>query len=343
MIKLISFIVPSYNSEAYLNRCIDTLLFDLDKIEIIIVNDGSKDRTLKIAKEYKAKYPKTVSVIDKQNGGHGSGVNAGLANATGLYFKVVDSDDWLETDNAKYLLDTIERHAKEGVSPDLYITDFLYNKLDEGKSYRRTYKENFPIEKIIDWNHLIHKFSYSSTLLMHSLVYKTSVLKESNMVLPEHTFYVDNIVSYLPLPHTKSLYYIEKVVYQYYIGREDQSIQRHNIIRRYEQQIRVFKVIMYAYTYQDLQHMPKGLKRYMKHALMDMMIITQMFTTGKYTSQRKTDLKNLWSELKQYDRMMYKFLKYRSYNTIVSFLPFRLKGFIMLQSYLHLTRRINLG
>ncbi len=341
--KLISFVVPSYNSEAYLNRCIDTLLFDLDKIEIIIVNDGSKDNTLKIANSYKEKYPKTVKVIDKENGGHGSGVNAGLKHATGLYFKVVDSDDWVNVENATYLLDTIEKHEKEKTSPDLYITDFLYHKLDQGKSFARTYKNNFPVEKIINWNHLTRKFSYSSTLLMHALIYKTSVLKACGMELPEHTFYVDNIVSYLPLPHVKSLYYINKVVYHYYIGREDQSVQRHNIVKRYEQQIRVFKLIMHSYTYNDLQHMPKGLKRYMKHALMDMMIITQMFTTGEYSIERKNNLKQLWSELKTYDKAMYKFLKYRSYNTLVNFFPFRLKGFIMMQSYLHLTRKINLG
>ncbi len=341
--KLMTFVVPSYNSEAYLNRCIDTLLFDLERVEIIIVNDGSKDNTIKIANEYKKKYPKTVKVIDKENGGHGSGVNAGLQNATGLYFKVVDSDDWLDVANATYLLDKIAQHLKEGVSPDLYVTDFLYNKYDEGKSFVRTYKENFPIEKIIDWNHLKHKFSYSSTLLMHALVYKTSVLYDCQMVLPEHTFYVDNIVSYLPLSSTKSLYYIDRVVYNYYIGREDQSIQRHNIVKRYEQQIRVFKIIMHSFTYDELQAMPRGLKRYMKHALMDMMIITQMFTTGEYSRDRKKHLNDMWAELKAYDKKMYHFLKYRSYNTLVTFLPFRLKGFVMMQSYLHLTRKIKLG
>lgn len=89
--------------------------------------------------------------------------------------------------------------------------------------------------------------------------------------------------------------------------------------------------------------MPKGLKRYMKHALTDMMIVTQMFTTGTYSIERKRHLKALWMDVKAYDKDMYYFLKYRSYNTLVSFLPFRIKGFVMMQSYLHLTRKINLG
>lgn len=95
MSKLISFAVPSYNSQAYLNKCIDSLLVGGDDVEIIIVNDGSKDNTAAIADEYAAKYPDIVKAVHKPNGGHGSGVNAGLKIATGIYYKVVDSDDWL--------------------------------------------------------------------------------------------------------------------------------------------------------------------------------------------------------------------------------------------------------
>ena len=94
--KLISFVVPCYNSQAYMKKCVDSLLVAGEDAEIIIVNDGSTDITLKIAKTYRANFPSIVRVIDKPNGGHGSGVNAGLKVAEGLYFKVVDSDDWLD-------------------------------------------------------------------------------------------------------------------------------------------------------------------------------------------------------------------------------------------------------
>lgn len=99
--KLISFAIPSYNSENYLSHCVDTLLTGKDEVEIIIINDGSKDNTLKIAKEYEKKYPNIVKAIDKKNGGHGSGVNKGLELATGLYYKVVDSDDWVNEESLK--------------------------------------------------------------------------------------------------------------------------------------------------------------------------------------------------------------------------------------------------
>ena len=116
--KLISFVVPSYNSEKYLHTAINSLLVAGDDVEIIIVNDGSKDRTLEIANQYKAKHPTVVNVVDKANGGHGSGVNAGLKVSTGLYYKVVDSDDWLDKDSLLKLMDVIREHIKNNQSPD---------------------------------------------------------------------------------------------------------------------------------------------------------------------------------------------------------------------------------
>jgi glycosyltransferase involved in cell wall biosynthesis len=341
--KLLSFIVPSYNSEAYLRRCIDTLLFDNDYIEIIIVNDGSTDDTIDIANEYASKYSDTVQVIDKKNGGHGSGINAGLSIATGLYFKVVDSDDWIDVNHARYLLNTIKNHIKEDDTPDLYIMDLKYEKLEDKKSYVRSYSNNFKHEKMSNWTDMKKRFSYSSTLLMHALVYKTAILHEAKLQLPEHTFYVDNIVSYLPLPFTKQVFYIPKVIYHYYIGREDQSIQIHNIVKRYEQQIRVMRYIYSFYTINEINQLPVDLKKYMKHALTNMMIITQMFTTGKCTKERKRKLSELWRDIKIYDKKMYYFLKYRSYNTLVTFLPFRIKGLVMTKSYMYLAKKIKLG
>lgn len=341
--KLLSFIVPAYNSEAYLRRCIDTLLFENDQVEVIIINDGSTDHTIDIANAYVEKYPHIVKVIDKVNGGHGSGINSGLKEATGLYFKVVDSDDWIDVKHALYLLETIKKHVKKGYIPDLYIMDFEYEKLEDNASYVRTYIRNFKHECFFDWTEMRKKINFSSTLLMHALVYKTSILRDVKLNLPEHTFYVDNIVSYLPLPHTKKIYYIPKVLYHYYIGREDQSVQIHNIVGRYEQQIRVMHEIFSSYTIDEINHFPKDLKKYMRHALTSMMIITQMFTTGKCTKERKNKLKELWKDIKTFDKKMYYFLKYRSYNTLVSFLPFKLKSIIMIKGYHYLAKKIKLG
>ena len=125
--KLISFTVPCYNSQSYMRKCVDSLLTGGDDVEIIIVNDGSKDDTINIANEYAEKYPSIVRVIDKENGGHGSGVNAGLRLAQGLYYKVVDSDDWLDEEALTKLIAKIKEHLEEGNVPDLYITNFIYD------------------------------------------------------------------------------------------------------------------------------------------------------------------------------------------------------------------------
>ena len=119
--KYISFVVPSYNSQEYLAKCLDSLVIGGEDVEIIIVNDGSKDRTLEIAREYEANYPTIIKVIDKENGGHGSGINAGLKVATGIYYKCVDSDDWVDIEAYLALLNTIKKHEKENALPDLYF------------------------------------------------------------------------------------------------------------------------------------------------------------------------------------------------------------------------------
>ena len=341
--KYITFAIPSYNSQDYLAKAVDSILSLNDEIEIIIINDGSTDNTLKIARDYEKKYPNIIKVIDKENGGHGSGVNVGLENATGLYYKVVDSDDWVDFENGKRLLNQIKDHYKNNDLPDLYIFDFIYERVTDNTSYVRTYKENFPSNIIFAWDETKKRFKYSKTMLMHSLMFKTDVLLESGVKLPEHTFYVDNLFSYIPLLYTKKLYYMPMVFYHYYIGRSDQSVQIHNIIARYDQQIKVMKLILEAFTYEEIMNQTRELRDYLKQFLSAIMIITQMFTTGEYSGERKKALNKLWSDLKKNDIKMYRFLKYRSYNTLINFLPWRLKGWITTKGYLYLAKKIKLG
>ena len=121
ILKLITFGVPCYNSEEYMSHCIDSLLIGGEDIEIVIINDGSKDNTLKIAKEYEKKYPNIIKVVDKENGGHGSGVNKGLELATGLYYKVVDSDDWADENSLKEILQKIKELKAEKETLELSL------------------------------------------------------------------------------------------------------------------------------------------------------------------------------------------------------------------------------
>ena len=188
-------IIPSYNSEAYLHHAVETIITGGDEVEIIIVNDGSKDRTAEIADAYAKKYPSIVRVIHKENGGHGSGVNCGVQNATGVYFKVVDSDDWVDSEALKLLLDTVRNHLNGGNAPDLYITNFVYDHAEDDTQFVRQFRRQLPANRFFQWSDT-KRFYGSQLLLMHALMYKTQIIRDSDTVLPEHTFYVDNLFAF---------------------------------------------------------------------------------------------------------------------------------------------------
>ena len=149
--KYLSFVVPCYNSESYMARCIESLLPGGEDVEIIIIDDGSKDKTVEIADAYQKQYPDLVKVIHKENGGHGSGVNAGLACARGVYFKVVDSDDWLDGTAYQKLLEKIRYYCKEAgegeEKPDLFVCNYVYNHLEQQITRSMGYGNVFPARK----------------------------------------------------------------------------------------------------------------------------------------------------------------------------------------------------
>ena len=340
--KLISFAVPCYNSQAYMKKCIDSLLTGGDDVEIIIVNDGSTDITLKIADTYRENFPGIVKVIDKPNGGHGSGVNAGLKAAEGLYYKVVDSDDWLDEAALSKLLDTIRSHISAGQSPDMYITNFVYDKPSVNDTFVSHYRKKMPAGRIFGWDE-VKKFRFSKMMLMHALLYKREKLLESGTVLPEHTFYVDNLFAYKPLPFMRTLYYLDVDLYHYFIGRTDQSVNVKNIVSRYLQQQRVMREMTDAYTLKQIGAMEKGLKHYKWHSLEVIMVNTVFFTCADCSEERRMNLKSLWAHIKARDRALYRKLRYFSYVSFPMLLPWRLRGKVMTAGYNYLCKKIKLG
>lgn len=246
--KKLTITVPCFNAEMYLKRCLDSLVIGGNDVEIIVVDDGSTDRTGEIADQYVSEYPDIVKAVHKENGGHGSGVNTGLRMAAGAYFKVVDSDDWLEEKAYKKLLKNITQwleSAEKGEAemvPDLVICNYVYNHLEEEKTKIMHYRNVFPVNKFITWNDM-GAFYPSQYLIMHALIYRTEILRKSGVILPEHTFYVDNIFAYYPLPFVKTLCYLDEELYNYYLGREDQSVNEKVLISRIEQQIKVTKIV----------------------------------------------------------------------------------------------------
>ena len=297
--KLITFAVPCYNSAAYMRHCIETLLSAGEQAEIILVDDGSvKDDTPAICDEYAAKYPTIVKAIHQENGGHGEGVNQGIRNATGLYYKVVDSDDWLDTEALKKVLARLAALVERHTAPDLMICNYVYEHVEDGTSHTVRYTNVFPQDRLFSWMHVGH-FRPDQNLLMHSVMYRTQVLRQCGMVLPKHTFYVDNIFVYQPLPYVKSMYYMDLDLYRYFIGRADQSVNESVMVKRVDQQLRVTKHMIDCQDLDALQH-EKRLRAYMLHYLSMMMTVSDIFLLLDGTPEAYTKKKELWQYLKDH-------------------------------------------
>ena len=294
--KLITFAVPCYNSAAYMDHCIKTLLEAGDEAEIILVDDGSTDDTPAIADRYAEQYPDVVRVIHQPNGGHGEGVNQGLAHATGLYYKVVDSDDWLDVPSLHKVMAQLRTFAENPV--DMVVCNYVYEHVEDNTSHTVNYRNVFPVNKVFTWEE-IRKFLPSQNLLMHSVMYRTQVLRQCGMVLPKHTFYVDNIFVYQPLPYVKSMYYMDLDLYRYFIGRADQSVNESVMVKRVDQQLRVTKHMIDCQDLDALQH-EKRLRAYMLHYLSMMMTVSDIFLLLDGTPEAYTKKKELWQYLKDH-------------------------------------------
>ncbi len=300
--KLLSVAIPSYNSEGFMRNCIESLLPGGEDVEIIIVNDGSKDGTGAIADEYAAKYPTIVKAVHQENGGHGEAVNAGLRNATGLYYKVVDSDDWVNEEAYLKILETLAKLVKSGEMVDMFISNYVYEK--EGKKRKKVmqYRTAFPTDKVFTWDDVkfLHVGQY---ILMHSVIYRTQMLKDCALELPKHTFYVDNIYVYHPLPYVKKMYYMDVNFYRYYIGREGQSVQEKVMIGRIDQQLLVTKIIIDDCDVWKLKN--KKLRNYMISYIEIMMTVSSILAIRSKTEENLAKKKELWQYLKAKDSKLY--------------------------------------
>ncbi len=302
--KYITFAVPCYNSESYMEHCIKTLLSGGEDVEIILVDDGSKDKTGAIADRYQKKYPTIIKAVHKENGGHGSGVNKGLELATGLYYKVVDSDDWVDEDALQKVLKTIKNLKKQNQLVDMMVVNYVYEKGEDGRKaihYHKTLPEN----KVFTWDE-VGKFKTDAYLLMHSVIYNTKFLKKTGLKLPEHTFYVDNIFVYYPLPQIKTMYYLDVDFYRYFIGRADQSVNESVMIKRIDQQLFVTKTMIDFFDPYDYWESNKRCAKYLIHYIDIMMSVSTILLQVSGTKENEQKKKELWKYLKEKNSKLYK-------------------------------------
>ena len=326
--KYITFTIPCYNSQDYMKRCVDALLVGGEDVEIIIVDDGSTDATGEIADTYEEAYPNIVKAVHKENGGHGSGVNKGLELAKGLYFKVVDSDDWLDQEAYFKLLYRIKRFcAMKDVGlireiPDLFVCNYIYDHLDEGRHHTIHYRNVFPIDEMCDWND-IGRFHASQYLIMHALMFRTDLLRTVEVILPEHTFYVDNIFAYKPLPYVRHIYYMDIDLYHYYIGRADQSVNEKVLMSRIDQQIKVTEIVFKCVDLNVVREVYPKLAEYMCRNISIMMAISSIHLLLINSQEAYGKRKKLWDNVKEENIWLYFRLKYTTLSGL-TYLPGKL-------------------
>ena len=314
MEKLITFAVPCYNSAAYMDHCIETILQGGEDIEIILVDDGStKDDTPAICDRYAQQYPDTVRVIHQENGGHGEGVNQGLRNARGIYYKVVDSDDWLDVPALRKVLDKLRQFVRDQKPVDMMVSNYVYEHAEDNTRRVMHYRNVFPVGRVFGWDH-IGRFRPSQYLLMHSVIYRTQLLRDCGLELPKHTFYVDNIFVYQPLPWVKNIYYMDVDLYRYFIGRADQSVNEAVMAGRIDQQVRVTKRMIDAHDVIAIKATQPRLGRYMLNYLSMMMSISSIFSIIAATPESLGLRTELWEYLRQKNAPLYRRCRLRATN-----------------------------
>lgn len=300
---ILTLAIPCYNSADYMDHCVESLLVGADDIEIIIVDDGStKDDTAAKADAWAARHPDLIRVIHQENAGHGGAVNAGLAAANGHYFRVVDSDDWLGGDALQLLLSKLRISVTREVPVDLFVTNYVYEHIATASRRVIDYRGALPVNRPITWDEVGH-FGRGQNILMHAATYRTQVLRDCGLQLPEHTFYVDNIFVYVPLPYVRTLYYLPVDLYHYFIGRDDQSVSEPVMISRLDQQMRITDVMFDAYHLPD--DVPnKRLERYMEGYLALIIAASSTIALLKGGEDGLRERKEMWERFHQRDPEM---------------------------------------
>ena len=261
--KLLTVVIPCYNSQDYMRKAIECAAAGGDEVDVLVVDDGSKDNTGAIADECAGQYPGIVRVIHQENGGHGEGVNQGIRQGLGLYLKVLDSDDRLEPELLKEFLALLRKHAAPEDQVDLVVHDYVYDSAEKQAFFRVNYRYMLQPGVALTWDQIRRPHLFTQ-FMIHCMVYRTALLRdEMKLELPKHVFYEDNLYIYRPLLYVKKLLYFDKPLHAYFIGRGDQSINKDVIIRRLPQVSSIAEQMITSYPLSELDRLPKHLRSYM--------------------------------------------------------------------------------
>lgn len=304
---LVTFVVPCYNSAEFMRRCIDSLLPAVETCEILIVNDGSSDNTSEIAHEYAQKY-ENVLAVDQENANWGGVFNRGLSMARGQYFKIVDSDDYLSEEGLRVVLAALEESKKLDMLPDLLITNYVYDHITDNTRRRIQYKKFFPRNRIFGWDEM-GKPRADQFIMIHAAWYKTDILRESKLVLPEGISYMDSLVVLHPLPFVNSLMYIDVDTYNYIIGREGQSVDIEVVKRQIDQQLTASRLAIDDIDYADIQEREPHQASLMMGYISCMMVVSTVYLFKIGTDEALEKNRALWQYMQDVNPVLYKYIK----------------------------------
>lgn len=227
--KILTFVIPAYNSEPFLDKGLGSMLHPeiLEKLEIIVVNDGSKDTTPVIAQGYCDRYPDVVRLINQENKGHGGALNAGCAAARGKYLKVIDADDWVITENLPAFIEKLENCNSDVVLTHYHTVDISNGQVKNWMSYPNQFDTDYTFDDIMaDWK------SFDRSLALHGLTYRTDFYHRMGIQLSEHVFYEDNEFATFPCAYAASLRPLDLFIYEYRVGDVNQSVSYTNQLKR---------------------------------------------------------------------------------------------------------------
>ncbi len=295
MNKILTIAIPAYNMELYLSRCLESVLLSelQEKIDVLLINDGSKDQTLSIANEYREKYPEMLRVIDKPNGGWGTVINRAIKEAEGKYFKILDADDWFDT---KELVKFIA--LLKSVDVDLVASSFSYEY--EEKPSRDDIYDLSLCNKAIRLADYLKSNQYEKHLPMATLSYRTELLKENKITIVDK-YYGDIDYNLIPLVYVETLYFTDINLYKYYIGREGQSTSLDGYNNHLEDYIRLCEKITLFYSQHEPEMKDEVRRMFFKDNLNVIRFTYHLLLSPAYSWNKeysKTYLKNLDMYLK---------------------------------------------
>ena len=259
MEKILSFIIPSYNSQGFLDTCIPSFAHDqvLGELDIIIVNDGSQDDTAAVAEKYCRMYPGSVRLISQENKGHGGALNTGCAAATGKYLKVIDADDWVITENLPAFVAGLRDCGADVVLTHYHMNNVTTREITAWKSYPGAFGRTYSFREIMErWK------DFDRVLTFHGITYRTDFYREKGIQLSEHVFYEDHEFATIPCCYAETILPLDLFVYEYRVGDVQQSVSDENQLRRLGHTQAVLERLIREYAMLDLQPEDAGREYY---------------------------------------------------------------------------------